>query len=171
MQLPQEHVGRSADRRRGRHQSRRRRAGSSRYPPSGQARPCRSSRSTGCTSATTCWSPRSGSMGNGHKRPLGLVEEQPRIPRRAGADRQPDRALAVCRLFIVDGAKALSKAQSSPAGWRMRRPGASILEGLDEMLTVTALDCRESSGVRAPAPTRSRSIIHGDACFSYFNQI
>ena len=30
---------------------------------------------------------------------------------------------------------------------------ASILEGLDEMLTVIASDCRQSCGARSPAPT------------------
>src|SRR5271166_150109 len=113
--------------------SRRPRAGSSRCPPSGWPngwhRICSSwtsssSRSTGCTSATTwCLSPRSASMGTATNIRSGLVEgatENPAVVQ-ALIDNLIERGLdpTVCRLFIIDGAKA---EQSHPS--HLRRPHA-----------------------------------------------
>ena len=151
--------------------------------------------------------------GEGDKHPLGLVEgatENAAVVQ-ALIDNLIERGLdpKVCRLFIVDGAKALTKAIRRTFGghtpiqrcqihkarnmierlpkplhasvrkalrqaWELddadkaerlmrnlaRRldqeaPGvaASILEGLDEMLTVNRLGLPQSSGARSPAPT------------------
>src|SRR6478672_5211388 len=83
------------------------------------------SKSTGCISATiSCWSPRSGSTvkatsirwrwWKGNKHPLALVEgaTENAATVQALLDNLVSRGLAptVPRLFIVDGAKALSKA-------------------------------------------------------------
>jgi putative transposase len=154
---------------------------------------------------------------DGCKHPLALVEgatENAAVVQ-ALVDNLIDRGLdpKVCRLFIVDGAKALSKVIRRTFGaptpiqrcqihkarnvkerlpkplhasvrralrqaWELddadkaerllrnlaRRldqeaPGvaASILEGLDEMLTVVRLKLPPRCGVRWPAPTRSRT--------------
>jgi putative transposase len=82
----------------------------------------------------------------GTKHPLGVIEgaTENAATVRALLDNLIGRGLdpAVCRWFIVDGARALSKAIRNLAQ-RLEReaPGvsASILEGLDEILTVNRL--------------------------------
>ena len=87
-----------------------------------------------------------GIVAEGIKHPLSVIEgaTENAATVRALLDNLIGRGLdpAVCRWFIVDGARALSKAIRNLAQ-RLEReaPGvsASILEGLDEILTVNRL--------------------------------